>query len=131
MAAILNLGLNVIFVPRIGILGAAVTTQVAFSLAFVLSMYYSFKCLVYDVNASFILKCLVPSAIMGMVVVIGEPQTSSGLLGTVLLVGTSVLVYGASLFILKGFKKEENRFSGVCSGPDPMYFACRVIGVYN
>jgi hypothetical protein len=66
-----------------------------------------------------------------MVVVIGEPQTSSGLLGTILLVGTSVLVYGARLFILKGFKMEETAFSEVCSGLDPMYFACRAIGVYN
>lgn len=128
LAAILNLGLNVIFVPRIGILGAAVTTQVAFSLAFVLSMYYSFKCLVYDVNASFILKCLVPSAIMGMVVVIGGSQISGGLLGIILLVGVSALVYGVSLFILKGFKKEENRFSGVCSGPDPMYVVVEPLG---
>jgi O-antigen/teichoic acid export membrane protein len=110
VASILNLGLNIIFIPRIGILGAAATTLVAFSLAFVLSMYYSSKYLVFDVNASFILKCLVAATIMGVVVVIGGVQMSGGLLGIILLVGISALVYGVGLLVLRGFKKEEIRF---------------------
>ncbi|WP_369792293.1 oligosaccharide flippase family protein [Methanoculleus sp. MH98A] len=110
VAATLNLGLNIIFVPRIGILGAAATTLVAFALAFVVSMYYSSKYLVFDINASFILKCLVAATIMGVVVVIGGAQMSGNLLGIILLVGISALVYGAGLFILRGFKKEEIRF---------------------
>lgn len=110
LAAVLNIGLNIIFVPRIGIVGAAATTLVAFSLAFVLSIYYSSKYLVFDVNASFILKSLFAATIMGVVIVIGGSQISGGLVGIILLVGISVLVYGAGLFILQGFKKEEILF---------------------
>jgi O-antigen/teichoic acid export membrane protein len=110
VAAVLNLGLNIIFVPRIGILGAAATTLVVYSLAFILSVYYSFKYLVFPVDGSFILKCLVAAAIMGVVVVIGGAQMSGGLVGIILLVGISALIYGAGLFILRGFKKEEIRF---------------------
>jgi len=110
VAAVLNFGLNIIFVPRIGIIGAAATTLVAYSLAFALSMYYSFKYLVFDVNAAFILKCLVATAIMGVVIVIGGSQLSGGLVGIVLLVGVSALIYGAGLFMLRGFKREEIRF---------------------
>ena len=110
VAAVLNLGLNIIFVPRIGILGAAATTLVVYSLAFILSVYYSFKYLAFPVDGSFILKCLVAAAIMGVVVVIGGAQMSGGLVGIILLVGISALVYGAGLFILKGFKKEEIHF---------------------
>ena len=110
LAAVLNLGLNIIFVPRIGIMGAAATTLVAYSLAFILSAYYSFKYLVFPVDGSFILKCLVASAIMGVVVIIGGSQMSGGLVGIILLVGISALIYGAGLFILRGFKKEEIRF---------------------
>jgi O-antigen/teichoic acid export membrane protein len=43
MAAVLNLGLNIIIVPYMGILGAAITTLIAFTFAFVLTTYYSFK----------------------------------------------------------------------------------------
>ncbi len=110
LAAVLNLGLNIIFVPRIGIMGAAATTLVAYSLAFILSAYYSFKYLVFPVDGSFILKCLVAATIMGAVVVIGGAQMSGGLLGIFLLVGVSALVYGAGLLVLRGFKKEEIRF---------------------
>ncbi len=110
VAAVLNLGLNIIFVPRIGILGAAATTLVVYSLAFILSVYYSFKYLAFPVDGSFILKCLVAAAIMGVVVVIGGAQMSGGLVGIILLVGISALIYGAGLFILRGFKKEEIRF---------------------
>ena len=73
-------------------------------------MYYSSKYLVFDVNASFILKCLVAATIMGVVVVIGGSQISGDLVGIILLVGISALIYGAGLFILRGFKKEEIRF---------------------
>ena len=110
VAALLNLGLNIILIPRIGLVGAAVTTLIAFSLAFALSMYYSFKYLTFDINAAFILKCLIASAFMGVVVVIGESQISGDLVGIILLVGISALVYGAGLFALKGFKKEEIQF---------------------
>jgi O-antigen/teichoic acid export membrane protein len=110
VAAVLNLGLNIIFVPRIGILGAAATTLVVYSLAFILSVYYSFKYLVFPIDVSFILKCLVAAAIMGVVVVIGGAQMSGGLVGIILLVGISALVYGAGLLVLRGFKKEEIRF---------------------
>jgi O-antigen/teichoic acid export membrane protein len=109
VAAALNLGLNIIFVPRIGIVGAAATTLFAYSLAFILSAYYSFRHLVFPVDVTFILKCLIVSAIMG-VVVIGGSQMSSGPVGIILLVGISALIYGAGLFILRGFKKEEIHF---------------------
>jgi hypothetical protein len=35
---------------------------------------------------------------------------SGGLLGIILLVGISALVYGVGLLVLRGFKKEEIRF---------------------
>ena len=110
VAAVLNLGLNIVFSPIFGIIGAAVTTLLAFSLAFLLSTYYSFKYLVFDVNAAFVLKCIVSSAIMGVVVVIGGSRISGGLVSVILLVIISALVYTAGLFILRGFKKEEILF---------------------
>jgi len=110
VAAILNFGLNIIFVPIFGIIGAAATTLLAFSLAFLLSTYYSFKYLVFDLNAAFILKCIIAAAIMSGVVVIGSSQMSGGLVSILLLVIISALVYTAGLLILRGFKKEEILF---------------------
>jgi O-antigen/teichoic acid export membrane protein len=110
LVAVLNLGLNIIVVPIMGIVGAAATTLAAFSLAFILSMYYSSKYLVFPVDVSFILKCICASTIMGVIVVIGGHQIPGTLIPTTLLIGVSALVYGACLLVLQGFKKEEIRF---------------------
>jgi len=42
-AAFLNLGLNFFFIPKFGILGAAITTLAAYALALILTWYYFFK----------------------------------------------------------------------------------------
>ena len=110
VAAVLNLGLNIIFIPRIGIVGAAATTLIVYSLAFIISAYYSFKYLTFDVSAAFILKCIVVSTIMGGFIVLWTPQMSGGLVGIMLLMGISALIYGAGLLVLRGFKKEEVHF---------------------
>jgi len=110
LAAVLNFGLNIIFIPTIGLIGAAVTTLIAFSLAFIISMYYSFKYLVFDVDVSFILKCILASTIMGANIAIVGSQIPSTLVPVTLLIGISGLVYGACLFLFGGFNKEEINF---------------------
>lgn len=110
VAAVLNLGLNIMLIPVIGIVGAATTTLAVFSLAFILSMYYSFKYLVFNVNVSFVLKCIFASTVMGIIIVMGGRQISDTLVSIALLIGISALVYGVCLFALRGFKKEEIHF---------------------
>ena len=58
IAAVLNLGLNIVVVPYIGILGAAITTLIAFALAFGLTAYYSFEYFKFDIDIGFILKSI-------------------------------------------------------------------------
>ncbi len=54
LALILNLVLNFIFVPFMGILGAAFTTLIAFILNFAFTSYYSLKKYRFDLNIVFI-----------------------------------------------------------------------------
>ena len=110
LVAALNLGLNIILVPIVGITGAAATTLFAFSLAFILSAYYSLKYLAFPVDVSFILKCIIASAVMGVIVAIGGHQVPDTLVNIILLTGISALIYVACLFVLRGFRKEEIRF---------------------
>lgn len=106
-AAILNLGLNVIFVPYIGILGAAITTLLAFTLALILTSYYSFKYFKFDVNFGFILKSIFASIVMSLVIIKWNPV---GILNVLILIGVCAVVYAAILLLLKGVKKEEIKF---------------------
>ena len=104
MAAILNLGLNLIFVPYIGILGAAITTLIAFALAFILITYYSFKCFTFAVDLRFISKSIFASVIMSLVIVKWAP---TGILNVLIIVGVCAVVYATILLLLGGIKKEE------------------------
>ena len=107
MAAILNLGLNLIFVPYMGILGAAITTLIAFTFAFILITHYSFKYLTFDIEFRFILKSIVASIIMSLVIVKWAP---AGILNVLIVIGVCAVVYATIVLLLGGIKKEEIEF---------------------
>ena len=50
LAAALNFGLNLVLIPYLGLIGAALTTFLAFLLAFVLTAIYSTRHFKFDVN---------------------------------------------------------------------------------
>ena len=107
IAATLNLGLNIIVVPYIGILGAAFTTLLAFAIAFVLTTYYSFKYLKFDIESHFILKSIFASIVMSLVIIKWNPV---GILNVLIVIGVCAIVYATILLLLKGVKKEEFAF---------------------
>ena len=107
IAAIVNLGLNIIIVPHLGILGAALTTLIAYSLALGIGGYYSFKEFKFNIDWRFVIKSLSASAIMALVIWLIHPQ---GSLDTIITVLAGVAVYGVAIFLLRGFAKEEISF---------------------
>ena len=107
VAAVLNVGLNILVVPRMGILGAAVTTLIVFVLATGAISYYSFKEFKFRIDWYFIIKSLIASAIMSLAVWLMAPQ---GNLDTILTVVAGVVIYGAILMLMRGFSKEEMKF---------------------
>ncbi len=106
-AAIINLGLNFILIPKLGILGAAITTLSAYSFAFLLIWYYSFKYLRFDIDWQFILKSVLASVLMGLFIIWFSPL---GLLKTVIAVILGATIYGILILLLKGFDRKELEF---------------------
>ncbi len=106
-AAMVNLGLNIIAVPYLGILGAALTTLFAYVLAFSVGSYYSFREFKFPIDWYFIIKSLTASGVMVLVVWLIQPQSG---LATILTVVLGIIVYGTVLLLLRGFKKEEISF---------------------
>ncbi|MCK4731023.1 MAG: polysaccharide biosynthesis protein [Methanophagales archaeon] len=107
IAAILNLGLNLIFIPYIGILGAAITTLLAFALALILISFYSFKYLKFDIDFRFISKSIFASIVMSLVIIQWNPV---GISNVLIGIGICAAVYAAILLLLRGIKKEEIDF---------------------
>ena len=107
IAAAVNLGLNVLIVPHVGIFGAAITTLIAYLLAMGIITYYSFREFKFKIEWGFIIKSLIASAIMSLVIWQINP---TGTLSVILAVVIGIAVYAAIILSLKGFKKEEIQY---------------------
>jgi O-antigen/teichoic acid export membrane protein len=106
-AAALNLIINAILIPRIGILGAAISTLIAY--AFMLGFIYqrSLATLRFEIDISFVCKSVVASLPMALVVFALNPEY---LLGVVAATAIGLLIYAAGIAILRGFNKDELHF---------------------
>lgn len=107
LAALVNLSLNILIIPYIGILGAAIATLIAHLLATSVLVRYSFKEFKFNIDWRFLIKSLIASAIMALVIWSMHPQSNSATIITVLV---GVAVYGVVLFLLKGFSRKEISF---------------------
>jgi len=107
IAASVNLGLNILIVPRLGIIGAAIATVIAYLLALGIVTHYSFKEFRFDLQRSFIAKSLIASAVMSASI---WQINAGGILHIIPTVVLGVIIYGAVLLMLKGFSKEEFSF---------------------
>ncbi|WP_292484617.1 lipopolysaccharide biosynthesis protein [Methanohalobium sp.] len=106
-AAVLNLGLNILIIPYIGIIGAAGTTLLSFIVGLCLIVYYSSKYLKFDVNFRFISKSLIASILMSLIVITWDP---TNLLNALVMIGISAVFYFVVLILMKGFSRDEIEF---------------------
>jgi O-antigen/teichoic acid export membrane protein len=104
VAAALNMGLNFIFVPYFGIMGAAMTTLIAYTVAFLAITYRSFQFLRFNIDVIFILKSILASIVMSLLLLQWYPMDKLGILVSV---AVGALTYVAVLVMLRGFKKNE------------------------
>lgn len=107
LAGFVNLGLNFLFVPYFGIVGAAITTLIAFSLALILVVFYSLRSFTFYMKPMFILKCFFASTVMSSLIIWLKPSGLTNIIYTIALCAT---VYFLILNLLGGFEKEEIHF---------------------
>lgn len=106
-AAILNLILNLIMIPYFGIIGAAIATLSAYTLSFVITVFYSLKYFNFDFDFPFLGKCIISSSLMSLIILYFYP---TGILDLLIVIVASAAVYMGILVLLKGFNKEEVNF---------------------
>jgi O-antigen/teichoic acid export membrane protein len=104
IAAALNIGLNLLLIPHMGILGAAVATLIAYGVLGILTVIVSFRYFRFDLGFSFLWKIVLASAVMSAAVWLLNP---SGVAGVVIAILLGIIIYSAMIFALKGFSKKE------------------------
>ena len=107
LAAALNLGLSVLFVPKIGILGAALATLVAFAFVLGSTAYCALRLFKLHIDFRFISKCFFASLIMSLVLVSWSPM---GLMQILLAIVLSAGIYFLMLWLIKGIDGEAVQF---------------------
>lgn len=104
IAAILNLGFNILLVPYFGILGSAMVTLITYGIAFFLTLFYSIKLFQFDFDLILISKILIASILMSVLIILMKP---SGILNILITVIICSLLYFVLLVAFKGIKKDE------------------------
>ena len=102
--SLLNIGLNLWWIPKFGIAGAAYSTSLSFFLGAAIIILYSRSYFKIIFKKEWMLKIIMASALMG--ILISSINVSSGVyLFLAILAGA--LIYGAVLFALKFYDQTE------------------------
>ena len=107
IAAAVNLGLNLILVPMVGIMGAIISTLICFLLAESIQAYYSLREIKIAVDWVSIIKFITSAILMSAVIWFMHPANS---VMTIITIAVGISVYFAALFLLRAFSKEEIAF---------------------
>ena len=104
VVAISNIVLNIILVPYLNILGAAIATLICYIFAFSVTAIASKRTMRLPFNIKVLSKIITASAIMGLIVYIMNPN---GIINVLISIAVGVIVYFAIIFILKGITRKE------------------------
>jgi O-antigen/teichoic acid export membrane protein len=104
LAAVLNFGLNLVLIPYLGLVGAALTTFLAFLLAFVLTTFYALRYFKFDLNGGFIVKSFCASSVIALFLFLWNP---SGLVSILVSIAIAAVIYIAILLALRGVTVQE------------------------
>jgi O-antigen/teichoic acid export membrane protein len=107
ISALINIILNIIFIPIIGIVGAAIATLITFFFEATVNGILGFREIHFGIDLRFIAKSVISSILMAFVVWKLNPYGAVAIL-TSILIGS--LIYFGILVLLKGFTKEEYVF---------------------
>ena len=106
-AAGLNIILNIMLIPIIGLIGPAISTFFTFGFASTVIIYYTRRHLIFGFSWHFMGKCTLAGVLMGVPLWIILGLTGFGLVPTLLLIGLGAGVYFGSLYLLKAFGEKE------------------------
>jgi O-antigen/teichoic acid export membrane protein len=107
VSALINIVLNIILVPLIGILGAATATLITFAIHLSMGSVVGFKKLPFDIDLKFIMKSVISSCVMSLMLVVLSPV---GVINILISIGIAAIIYFGVMILLRGFTKEEYVF---------------------
>lgn len=107
-AALLNIGLNFLLVPKFGYIAAAITTFISYAFMLILVILVSRRFFVWEFPFKSLAKTASASGVMALVIYpVGNSITASPLINLAIAVFLGAAVYLVALFLLKEIQPEE------------------------
>jgi len=107
-SALLNIGLNFLFIPKYGYMAAAATTLIAFAANLTMVIIMSRRFFIWSFPFKSLGKVVIASAIMGAVVYpVGNSLTSSTLINLIVGICVGVVIYFLMLLLLRELQSGE------------------------
>jgi O-antigen/teichoic acid export membrane protein len=107
ISALLNIVLNIVLIPRMGLTGAATATLVAYGVVCILILIVTRRYLKFELSVPFILKSVFSSLIMAICIWRINPESIAWILASIFI---GFVVYFAVLLLIRGLSKEERAF---------------------
>jgi O-antigen/teichoic acid export membrane protein len=104
ISAALNIGLNLLLIPRLGIVGAAVATLIAYAVQAILTVVIALRHFKLDFDFVFILKSVLASAVMAFAIWLFKPW---GVIEVIIAILLGIIIYFAIILALKGLDRKE------------------------
>lgn len=108
IAAVVNIVGNFFLIPQYGIMGAAISTVIAYVIMAAISMGIARRSFTFPVNPFFILKSLLAAAVMSTFLWFFNPTE---IWEVILGIFAGAAIYFVMLFLTRGFNKEEIEFA--------------------
>jgi len=102
--ATVNIGLNFLFIPKIGIMGAAYSTLISFLIGAIAIIAYSRFYFNIIIKKEWIIKIAVATIIMGGIV---NSISVNSVLGLIIGVGIGTIIYTGAMILLRFYDKSE------------------------
>ncbi len=106
-SALLNIALNILLIPRMGILGAAVATIIAYGVLLMFILIVTRRYLRYDLSMTFMLKSVFASLVMALCIWLINPESIALIIVSIF---AGILVYFGVLLLVRGLSKGETAF---------------------
>jgi O-antigen/teichoic acid export membrane protein len=104
ISAVINIALNILLIPRMNIMGAAIATLITFIFSAIAMALIALKNLKFCLNSVFIIKSIIASGTMAFVI---HQLPISNLKTLIFAIFTGIVVYGMLIFLSRGISKEE------------------------
>lgn len=104
ISAALNIGLNLLLIPHMGVLGAAVASLVAYAVWGMVTLLVYSRYFTFGLEFSFIMKSVLASAIMTLAIWVLNPL---GITEVIISILWGVMICFTMILVLKGFSKGE------------------------